>query len=496
MVPHLQKLYKAVHSRQKMTPDMRKAIVTLIFKSKGSREDWRNYRPVSVTTIEYRIMGRAIHQAMRPMMEQLLGESQIGFLSRQIDEHILCVTELAHYCESNNKPGLFVALDNVKAYDRVQHSFLQKVLEAFGFPSEFRQLINTMYTDIESALKVNGHIGKTFPVTNSLRQGCSLSCQLYLLVHEVLLRMIRESPDLRGIDIPNEEGRDDAASAVELRERAFADDTGIALGGRDPHDQIPKLFKVVQEYNDISGSATNMEKSFAIQMGAAKKGSPPAYPPIKYVKFGEEEMPDKYLGVKCGSAQSIAAQWAKKIDDIEAECTKAMQCHAPKSVFGRAIWTKNVFASKAWYTFKLQVPGKRARGKLLARLQKVVNRAYFGNHSFVQHTTAKQSKLNGGINMLDVRTQLDAEYVKHVTRLIENPGANRPWKNFWKHSLRKIYGDIGSLRLVTSSCKFEKVTQAPSRHASRLLRACLEAWASIHPTLTKPRREVPPATKV
>jgi hypothetical protein len=115
------------------------------------------------------------------------GESHIGFLSRQIDEHILCVTELAHYCESNNKPGLFVALDNVKAYDRVQHSFLQKVLEAFGFPSEFRQLINTMYTDIKSALKVNGHIGKTFPVTNSLRQGCSLSLrQLYLLVHEVL----------------------------------------------------------------------------------------------------------------------------------------------------------------------------------------------------------------------------------------------------------------------------------------------------------------------
>ena len=97
-----------------------------------------------------------MHLALKPLLPKLLGEPQIGFVAgRQIDENILCVAELARFSEARGRGGLFVMLDNAKAFDRVQPTFVQKVLEAFGFPAEFRKLIAMMYTNITSVLKVN-----------------------------------------------------------------------------------------------------------------------------------------------------------------------------------------------------------------------------------------------------------------------------------------------------------------------------------------------------
>ena len=121
---------------------------------------------------------------------------------RRIDENILALTELANFCDADeSRGGIFVMLDNAKAYDRVQWPFLQKVLEAFQFPPFFCSLIETLFTEISSSLKVNGHIGAPFPVRNGVRQGCCVAPLLYLLVHKYFLKMIRNDPLIEGIPI-------------------------------------------------------------------------------------------------------------------------------------------------------------------------------------------------------------------------------------------------------------------------------------------------------
>ena len=52
---------------------------------------------------------------------------------------------------------------------------------------------------------------------------------LYVLAHEVLLRMIRYDPELKGIPIPDKNGDMIPSKPTELRERAFADDTGVGI---------------------------------------------------------------------------------------------------------------------------------------------------------------------------------------------------------------------------------------------------------------------------
>ena len=47
-----------------MTELMRGAAVSLIFKHKGERTAWSNYRPISVTAAEYKILAKAMQLAL------------------------------------------------------------------------------------------------------------------------------------------------------------------------------------------------------------------------------------------------------------------------------------------------------------------------------------------------------------------------------------------------------------------------------------------------
>jgi len=261
LAPHLRQLFLEAHSNGHMSEAMRHAVVSLLHKGKNLPRDLdKNYRPISVTATEYRILGRCIHQHLAPFIRHLIGETQLGFVpGRRIDENILALTELANFCDSDDsRGGIFVMLDNAKAYDRVQWPFLQKVLEAFRFPPHFRSLIGMLFTDISSSLKVNGHIGAPFSVQNGLRQGCCVAPLLYLLVHECFLKMIRNDTTIKGIPIPTQEGEFNDSAHSEMRERAFADDTGVALASDASSN---RLFEIADQYSLGSGSKLQIEKT-------------------------------------------------------------------------------------------------------------------------------------------------------------------------------------------------------------------------------------------
>uniref|UniRef100_A0A674PDY1 Uncharacterized protein n=1 Tax=Takifugu rubripes TaxID=31033 RepID=A0A674PDY1_TAKRU len=57
-----------------------------------------------------------------------------------------------------------ISLDQEKAFDRVEHQFLWKVMERFGFSPGFIAMIRVLYCDIESMLKFNGSLCAPFRV--------------------------------------------------------------------------------------------------------------------------------------------------------------------------------------------------------------------------------------------------------------------------------------------------------------------------------------------
>ncbi|KAK3519971.1 hypothetical protein QTP70_009635 [Hemibagrus guttatus] len=97
----------------------RRAVLTLLPK-KGDLTHLKNWRPVSLLCTDRKLLSKALASRLT---------KAIG-------------------------TGL-IFLDQEKAFDRVEHEYLWKVLEAFGFNPGFVAMIRVLYCEIESVLKVN-----------------------------------------------------------------------------------------------------------------------------------------------------------------------------------------------------------------------------------------------------------------------------------------------------------------------------------------------------
>ena len=376
--PVLEKLFKEIYNKKYMTSEMRQAKVTLAFKG-GALDPltWKSYRPIAVTTMTYRILGRCVQQTLaNGILTHIIGPSQRGFIpGALLEEDVLAVTEYAHFANVPGREGLILLLDNAKAYDRVRFPFLEKVLEAFGFPAEFRDLIGTMHRDLSTTLKINGWTGPAFPHLNGVRQGCCLAPSLYVLCHEVFLRMLRLDSELLGALIPDKDGRLDDTHFATLLERAFADDTAIALKN---DSQLQRLGYILQEYCKASGALINLDKCVGIRLGQCRNVPGPTDSIIssdQWFRLGIDSLPtkSKYLGIRLGSPTDIEANWENLISKIETQCTHALNQARPSTLQGRLNWARGVFAAKCWHTFRLQYPPKEIRDKFITRLQKLVD---------------------------------------------------------------------------------------------------------------------------
>ena len=60
-----------------------------------------------------------------------------------------------------------------------------------------------LYTNITGRLKINNVLGNSFSVQNGVYQGCPLSMILFIIYQEALYRLIKKSPLIQPLYLPN-----------------------------------------------------------------------------------------------------------------------------------------------------------------------------------------------------------------------------------------------------------------------------------------------------
>jgi hypothetical protein len=100
-----------------------------------------------------------------------------------------------------DKNHMIISLDAEKAFDKIQHPFMIKVLEKSGIQEPYLNIIKAIYSKPVANIKVNDEKLEAIPLKSRARQGCVLSPYLFNIVLEVLARAIRQQKEIKGIHI-------------------------------------------------------------------------------------------------------------------------------------------------------------------------------------------------------------------------------------------------------------------------------------------------------
>jgi hypothetical protein len=85
---------------------------------------------------------------------------------------------------------MIILLDAEKAFDKIQHPFMIKVMERSEIQGPYLNMIKAIYCKPVANVKVNREKLEAILLKSGTRQGCPLSPYLFNIVLEVLARAI------------------------------------------------------------------------------------------------------------------------------------------------------------------------------------------------------------------------------------------------------------------------------------------------------------------
>uniref|UniRef100_A0A4X1U9F8 RNA-directed DNA polymerase n=1 Tax=Sus scrofa TaxID=9823 RepID=A0A4X1U9F8_PIG len=126
-----------------------------------------------------------------------------------------------------------------------------KTLTNMGIEGTYLNIIKAIYNKPTANIILNGEKLKAFPPNSGTRQGCPLSPFLFNIVLEVLATAIRQTKEIKGIQIGREE----------VKLSLYADD--MILYKENPKDSTQKLLELINKFSKVTGYKINIQKSFA-----------------------------------------------------------------------------------------------------------------------------------------------------------------------------------------------------------------------------------------
>ena len=99
----------------------KQGIITLLPKSDKDLSYLKNWRPITLLTVDYKILSSVLAMRRKSNLSDIMHEDQTGFIKkRQMSENIRKVIEIVDYLELEDLPGLIMTIDFEKAFDKIE----------------------------------------------------------------------------------------------------------------------------------------------------------------------------------------------------------------------------------------------------------------------------------------------------------------------------------------------------------------------------------------
>nr|VZI06546.1 unnamed protein product [Spirometra erinaceieuropaei] len=173
----------------KVPQDFKDTTIVHLYKRKGNRQVCDNHRGISLLNITGKIFVRILLRRLNNRLEQgLLPESQCGFRRhRGTMDMIFAARQLQEKCQEIRTHLYSTFVDLTKAFDTVNREGLWKIMQKFGCPERFTQMVRQLHDGMIARVTVNGAVSEAFAVTNGVKQVCVLAPTLFRLMFSAML---------------------------------------------------------------------------------------------------------------------------------------------------------------------------------------------------------------------------------------------------------------------------------------------------------------------
>nr|VZI26339.1 unnamed protein product [Spirometra erinaceieuropaei] len=189
LMDHLTALFQEMWRRGEVPQDFKDATIVHLYKRKGNRQVCDYHRGISLLNIAGKIFARILLNRLNNHLEQgHLPESQCGFRRhRGTTDMIFAARQLQEKCQEMRTHLYSTFVDLTKAFDTVNREGLWKIMQKFGCPERFTQMVRQLHDGMMARVTDNGAVSEAFAVTNGMKQGCVLAPTLFSLMFSAML---------------------------------------------------------------------------------------------------------------------------------------------------------------------------------------------------------------------------------------------------------------------------------------------------------------------
>ncbi|KAK3519614.1 hypothetical protein QTP86_020693, partial [Hemibagrus guttatus] len=280
--PDLLAVYREAVRCGALPPSALVGYLTLLYK-KGDRTELANWRPITLLTVDYKILAKLMVLHLREVMARVVHPDQTcGVPGRMCGMNLALVRDTLAWADQCRVPLALLSLDQEKAFDRGR----------------------------VSRVIVNGHCSGLIEQRGGVRQGCPLSPLLYVLYLEPLAERLRREPAFQGLHIPGTGG-------TRAKVSVYADDATLFLG-RD--EDFRAVSGILEAFSDATGARINRSKSAVLYAGAwaGRLDVPGGFAlcqdglKILGVVFWREDSAQKNWDIALSKLKARAESWCKR----------------------------------------------------------------------------------------------------------------------------------------------------------------------------------------
>jgi hypothetical protein len=184
-----------------LPPSYTRSYLRLIPKAGKDMTLLKNWRPITLSNCDLKLITRAYNQRLISATAKYISTTQTAYIrGRSIVDNVRLINAAVQL--ANKEPqisGSVIALDAQRAFDTVNHGYLESILGKIGL-NAFIPIFKLLYSKLQNDLLIDGGVAGSHNVTNGVKQGDALSCTLFILAMEPLIKNIEKNDKIKCIE--------------------------------------------------------------------------------------------------------------------------------------------------------------------------------------------------------------------------------------------------------------------------------------------------------